>query len=31
VLDLGAYEFPGSLFTDGFEIQSPSRWSDVEP
>ena len=30
-LDLGAYEFPGSLFTDGFEIQSASRWSAVEP
>ena len=31
VLDLGAFEFPGSLFTDGFEIQSPSRWSGVVP
>jgi hypothetical protein len=30
-IDLGAYEFPGSLFTDGFEIQSPGRWSLVEP
>jgi hypothetical protein len=30
-LDLGAFEFPGSLFGDGFEIQSTSRWSDTEP
>jgi hypothetical protein len=29
--DLGAFEFPGSLFVDGFEIQSTARWSDTEP
>ncbi|MEO7793759.1 MAG: hypothetical protein ABIV06_03220, partial [Thermoanaerobaculia bacterium] len=27
MIDIGAYEFPGSIFGDGFEIQSASRWS----
>ena len=30
-LDIGAYEFPGSLFTDGFESGGPSRWSSASP
>ncbi len=30
-IDLGAFEFPGSLFTDGFEGQDTSRWSSTVP
>lgn len=30
-LDLGAFEWPGSIFVDGFEIGSASRWSLVDP
>jgi hypothetical protein len=30
-IDIGAYELPGSLFVDGFEIQSSSRWSAILP
>ncbi len=30
-VDIGAYEFPGSLFGDGWEGQSSSRWSAVAP
>ena len=30
-IDIGAYEFPGSIFVDGWEIQSSSRWSAVAP
>jgi len=30
-LDVGGYEFPGSLFTDGFESGGPSRWSSASP
>ncbi|MEO8276908.1 MAG: hypothetical protein ABI639_11865 [Thermoanaerobaculia bacterium] len=31
VIDVGAFERPGSLFVDGFEGQSSSRWSATEP
>ena len=31
VIDIGAYEFPGSIFVDGWEGQSSSRWSAVAP
>lgn len=30
-IDIGAYEFPGSIFVDGWEGQSSSRWSAVTP
>jgi hypothetical protein len=30
-IDLGAFEWPGSLFVDGFENGSASRWSLVDP
>lgn len=30
-VDIGAYEFPGALFGDGWEGQSSSRWSAVAP
>jgi hypothetical protein len=30
-IDIGGFEFPGSIFVDGFEIQSASRWSVVAP
>lgn len=30
-IDLGAFEWPGSLFTDGFESGSTGRWSLLVP
>lgn len=30
-IDVGAFEWPGALFTDGLENGSTSRWSAAQP